>query len=146
RPGLPLAKAAAEAFETGPDVEGLVLVKHGIVTFAEDAAEAYRRMIGLVTLAEERIASARKPVFVVRALPSGIASVAESAPVLRGLCAIPDPATRGLYTRFVLAFRGVKAVRPFVDVADLESYCRPAVATPDLTIRINHPPLIVSPL
>src|SRR5438477_1700394 len=47
RPGLPLAKAAAEAFETGPDVEGLVLVKHGVVTFAEDAAEAYRRLIGL---------------------------------------------------------------------------------------------------
>jgi rhamnose utilization protein RhaD (predicted bifunctional aldolase and dehydrogenase)/NAD(P)-dependent dehydrogenase (short-subunit alcohol dehydrogenase family) len=145
RPGLPLAKAAAEAFETGPDVEGLVLVKHGIVTFAEDAAEAYRRMIGLVTLAEERIARARKPVFAVRALPSGIASVAESAPVLRGLCAIPDPATPGLYTRFVLDFRGGKAVRQFVDGADLERYGRAGVATPDHTIRTKNTPLIVPP-
>src|SRR5437762_10844411 len=44
RPGLPLAKAAAEAFEADPDVEGLVVLKHGIVTFAEDAAQAYRRL------------------------------------------------------------------------------------------------------
>jgi NAD(P)-dependent dehydrogenase (short-subunit alcohol dehydrogenase family) len=115
------------------------------VTFAEDAAEAYRRMIGLVTLAEERIASARKPVFVVRALPSGIASVAESAPVLRGLCAIPDPATPGLYARFVLDFRGGKAVRQFVDGADLERYGRAGVATPDHTIRTKNTPLIVPP-
>src|SRR5207248_2835580 len=145
RPGLPLAKAVAEAFETGPDVEGLVLVKHGIVTFAEDAAEAYRRMIGLVTLAEERIARARKPVFAVRALPSGIVSVAESAPVLRGLCAMPDRATPGLYTRFVLDYRGGKAVRQFVDGADLAGYGRAGVATPDHTIRTKNTPLIVPP-
>jgi rhamnose utilization protein RhaD (predicted bifunctional aldolase and dehydrogenase)/NAD(P)-dependent dehydrogenase (short-subunit alcohol dehydrogenase family) len=145
RPGLPLAKAAAEAFEADPDVVGLVLVKHGVVTFADDAAEAYRRMISLVTLAEERIARGRKPVFVSRALPADIARVPEVAPILRGLCAINDPATPGLYTRFLLDYRSGKAVRQFADGAELERYGRAGVATPDHTIRTKNIPLIVPP-
>jgi rhamnose utilization protein RhaD (predicted bifunctional aldolase and dehydrogenase)/NAD(P)-dependent dehydrogenase (short-subunit alcohol dehydrogenase family) len=145
RPGLPLAKAAAEAFEADPDVVGLVLVKHGVVTFADDAAEAYRRLISLVTLAEERIARGRKPVFVSRALPADIARVPEVAPILRGLCAINDPATPGLYTRFLLDYRSGKAVRQFVDGAELERYGRAGVATPDHTIRTKNIPLIVPP-
>src|SRR5438874_796538 len=119
RPGLPLGGAAAEAFEAAPNVEGLMLLKHGIVTFAEDAAEAYRRMIDLVTLAEERLAHGRKPVFVARALPAGIAGVPEIAPILRGICAIPDPGTPGLYARFVVDFRTGEQVREFVDGAEI---------------------------
>jgi len=145
RPGLPLAKAAADAFEADPDVVGLVLVKHGIVTFAEEVAEAYRHMIDMVTLAEARIARGRKPVFAVRALPSEIAGVAEVAPILRGACAISDPATLGLYKRFVLDFRGGKAVREFVDGAELERCALAGVATPDHTIRTKNYPLIVPP-
>lgn len=143
RPGLPLGKAAAEAFETAPDVEGLVLLKHGIVTFAEDAAEAYRRMIDIVTLAEERIARGRKPVLAARALPRDIARVAEVAPILRGAAAIPDPMASDLYSRFVLDFRTSDAVRQFVDGAELERYARAGVATPDHTIRTKNYPLIV---
>ncbi|HZU90585.1 MAG TPA: class II aldolase/adducin family protein, partial [Stellaceae bacterium] len=44
-PGFLLAKKAAEIFEANPAVEGLVLVKHGIFTFGEDAKESYERMI-----------------------------------------------------------------------------------------------------
>jgi len=142
RPGLPLGKAAVEAFEADPNVEGLVLVKHGIVTFAEDATEAYRRMIELVTMAEARIARGRKPVFVSRSLPHDIASVAEVAPILRGACAIAHPETAGSYARFVLDFRGGEAVRPLVDGAELERYARAGVATPDHTIRTKNYPLI----
>ena len=40
-PGFGLAKAAAKAFEEKPDVEGLILHKHGIFTFGETAREAY---------------------------------------------------------------------------------------------------------
>ena len=44
-PGFGLAKKAAEVFEAKPAVEGLVLLKHGIFTFGDDAREAYERMI-----------------------------------------------------------------------------------------------------
>jgi rhamnose utilization protein RhaD (predicted bifunctional aldolase and dehydrogenase) len=40
-PGFGLAKEAARVFEERPDVEGLILHKHGIFTFGETAREAY---------------------------------------------------------------------------------------------------------
>ncbi len=36
-PGFALAKKAAEIYEADPEVEGLVLLKHGIFTFGDDA-------------------------------------------------------------------------------------------------------------
>src|SRR5215813_12737873 len=40
-PGFALAKKAAAVFEKNSAVEGLILDKHGIVTFGDDAREAY---------------------------------------------------------------------------------------------------------
>src|SRR5258705_9582936 len=62
-PGFLLAKAAAEAYEAAPEVEGLVLLKHGVFSFGETAREAYERMIALVAQAEERLQHGRKRVF-----------------------------------------------------------------------------------
>src|SRR5437764_4810641 len=47
-PGFLLAKAAAEAYEADPGVEGLVLIKHGVFSFGAEAREAYERMIEIV--------------------------------------------------------------------------------------------------
>ena len=44
-PGFALAKKAVETFEKNSNVEGLILDKHGIFTFGNDAREAYERMI-----------------------------------------------------------------------------------------------------
>ena len=44
-PGFGLAKKAIEVFEKNPKCDGLILSKHGIVTFGETAREAYERMI-----------------------------------------------------------------------------------------------------
>src|SRR5256884_6714125 len=51
-PGFRLAKLAAEMFEGKPDAEGMVLLKHGLFTFAADARESYERMIEYVDRAE----------------------------------------------------------------------------------------------
>src|SRR6202045_493182 len=142
-PGFLLAKKAAEMFEAEPDVEGLVLLKHGIFSFGADAREAYDRMIALVTLAEERLARGRKSVFAAAALRAETADVAEIAPILRGACALPDSAMSGLYKRFMLDFRGGPAVRNFVDGAELARYGLAGVATPDHTIRTKNYPLIL---
>src|SRR5437763_8082244 len=96
-PGFLLAKAAAEIFEVDPGVEGLVLIKHGVFSFGEDAREAYERMIAIVGLAEECLARGRSNVFVPAKLPAALARTAEIAPILRGACALPDPATQGIY-------------------------------------------------
>ena len=64
-PGFALAKACAQVHAKHPDVEGLILLKHGIFTFGDNAEEAYGRMIDLVSLAERRLRTGRRnPVFV----------------------------------------------------------------------------------
>ena len=87
-PGFGLAKEAAEVFERKPDVEGLILHKHGIFTFGETAREAYERMIEMVSLAESRLRQGRPIVFPVRKIEAATAEAAEIAPIIRGACAI----------------------------------------------------------
>ena len=73
-PGFGLAKLAAQVYEAKPDVEGLILHKHGIFTFGDTAREAYERMIAHVTRAEQRLAKGRRNVFAAAKLPKAIAS------------------------------------------------------------------------
>jgi rhamnose utilization protein RhaD (predicted bifunctional aldolase and dehydrogenase)/NAD(P)-dependent dehydrogenase (short-subunit alcohol dehydrogenase family) len=142
-PGFRLAKKAAEVFETDSEVEGLVLLKHGIFTFGDTAREAYERMIAAVSLAEQRLARRPTTVFVPARLPSAVAATAEVAPVLRGACATADPSGSGAYRRFILEFRSGAAVLAYVNGAELRRYGQAGVATPDHTIRTKNYPLIV---
>ncbi|MBV8505781.1 MAG: bifunctional aldolase/short-chain dehydrogenase, partial [Alphaproteobacteria bacterium] len=142
-PGFLLAKKAAQVFERDPAVKGLVLLKHGVFTFGDTAQEAYERMIAAVSLAEDRLAHRRKTVFAAARLPEALAGAAEVAPILRGACAIADPAGSGSYKRFILDFRSSAPVLNYVNGADLERYGRAGVATPDHTIRTKNYPLIV---
>ncbi|MBO0737674.1 MAG: class II aldolase/adducin family protein, partial [Alphaproteobacteria bacterium] len=116
-PGFLLAKKAAEIFELDPDVEGLVLLKHGVFSFGETAQQSYERMIAAVSLAEQQLARRRNTVFVPARLPAAIARTAEVAPILRGACAIADPAGSGAYKRFILEFRSSPAVLNYVNGA-----------------------------
>jgi rhamnose utilization protein RhaD (predicted bifunctional aldolase and dehydrogenase)/NAD(P)-dependent dehydrogenase (short-subunit alcohol dehydrogenase family) len=144
-PGFLLAKKAAEVFEADPTVEGLVLIKHGVFSFGDTAREAYERMVAIVSLAEERLARGRRRVFAPAKLPVALAGAAEIAPILRGACAIADPAVPGLYKRFALDFRGGPAIVNFVNGAELSRYGLAGVVTPDHTIRTKNHPLIVPP-
>ncbi len=141
-PGFALAKAAADAFEHDPQVEGLILHKHGIFTFGADAREAYERMIEMVTRAEERLQRGRKAL-AAATLPQQIANSADVAPILRGACALKDDKTEGAWKRFILDFRANNAILNFVNGAQLARYSQAGVVTPDHTIRTKNWPLIV---
>ena len=54
-PGVALAKLAGDVYDAAPAVEGLVLIKHGLFSFADDARQSYERTIELMTRAEERL-------------------------------------------------------------------------------------------
>ena len=62
-PGFDLALAAAAAYDAaaaraaaqGIELEGMVLLKHGLFSFGATAKQSYERMIALVRQAEERI-------------------------------------------------------------------------------------------
>jgi rhamnose utilization protein RhaD (predicted bifunctional aldolase and dehydrogenase)/NAD(P)-dependent dehydrogenase (short-subunit alcohol dehydrogenase family) len=144
-PGFALAQKAAEIYRKNPEVEGLILLKHGIFTFGATAKEAYGCMIRHVTAAEARIAKGRGKVFATRALPKKTATVAEVAPILRGLLAIPLKPQAQEWKRLVLEFRANPQVRAFVDGKDVARYGQAGTATPDHVIRTKQKPLIVAP-
>jgi rhamnose utilization protein RhaD (predicted bifunctional aldolase and dehydrogenase)/NAD(P)-dependent dehydrogenase (short-subunit alcohol dehydrogenase family) len=148
KPGFGLAKKAIEVFEGAPDCEGLILSKHGIVTFGASAREAYDRMIAMVSLAEDFIARNRKSV-AVRGSPNAIekaaTTVARIAPIVRGACSEKNDTIEGAWRRLVLEFRAGDAVLNFVDRGDLERISQAGVITPDHTIRTKNWPLVLTP-
>jgi NAD(P)-dependent dehydrogenase (short-subunit alcohol dehydrogenase family) len=124
-------------------VEGLVLLKHGVFSFSDDAREAYERMIGIATRAEQRLARNRSHVFISAPLPEKVASLAEAAPILRGAASLKDGSTEGVWRRPILDFRCSPAILNYVNGADLIRYGLAGVVTPDHTIRTKNWPLIV---
>ena len=143
KPGFDLARTAAAVFEKGPDVESLVLLKHGIFTFAETAQQAYEGMIEMVTLVEDRLRMGRRRVFATARPAERVASVAEIAPVIRGACNLRDGNGFDGIWRFVLEFRTGPKILDYVNGKELQRYSQAGVATPDHTIRTKNWPMIL---
>jgi rhamnose utilization protein RhaD (predicted bifunctional aldolase and dehydrogenase)/NAD(P)-dependent dehydrogenase (short-subunit alcohol dehydrogenase family) len=142
-PGFKLAKLAADVFDAKPDVEGLILHKHGIFTFGADAREAYERMIAHVSRAEARLAQGRRKVFAPATLPKTMATAADIAPIIRGACAAPPAAAGAEPKRFVLEYRTGAAILNYVNGADVAAYGQSGVVTPDHIIRSKNFPLLL---
>jgi rhamnose utilization protein RhaD (predicted bifunctional aldolase and dehydrogenase)/NAD(P)-dependent dehydrogenase (short-subunit alcohol dehydrogenase family) len=144
-PGFGLAKKAIEVFERGKPSDGLILSKHGIVTFGADAREAYERMIEMVSLAEDLIARRRKSVATGTVAAAKPASLAVIAPIVRGACSEHDAKIEGAWRRLVLDFRPIE---PFADFFAHPGFARLSEAgliTPDHTIRTKNWPLVLPP-
>lgn len=142
-PGFDLAKAVAAAVDAAPDVEGVLLHKHGLFTFGDTARVSYERMIEFVTIAEEAIDKAPDWVARLQSLPEKPAAPAEIAPILRGAAATPHGA--GRYARLIAEFRTSNQIRAFVDGADVADYGTRGVITPDHIIRTKNRYLIAPP-
>jgi rhamnose utilization protein RhaD (predicted bifunctional aldolase and dehydrogenase) len=143
-PGFALAKKAAQVFEKNPAVEGLILDKHGIFTFGDDAREAYERMIEFVTLAEERLRKKGNAKLPGAKLPDRVASVSDVAPIIRGVCAQRDAYGEGAHKRLVLAFRSNDVILNYVNGKDVKRYARAGLITPDHVIRTKPWPLVLA--
>jgi rhamnose utilization protein RhaD (predicted bifunctional aldolase and dehydrogenase)/NAD(P)-dependent dehydrogenase (short-subunit alcohol dehydrogenase family) len=141
-PGFALAKSVADVFDKNPNVEGLVLLQHGIFTVGATAEQAYSRMIAFVTMAEDRLGRQRKPL-AKSVLPAKLASVLEIAPILRGAVALEKNAMAGSAKRQILDFRTNPKILEYVNGAELSRYSQQGVVTPDHTIRTKNWPMIV---
>ncbi len=142
-PGFALAKKAVETFEKNSNVEGLILDKHGIFTFGNDAREAYERMIEFVSLAENHLRKRGNAKLASARLPHQIAALSDVAPVIRGACAQRDAFGEGAHKRLVLDFRSSDSILTYVNGKDLARYARGGPVTPDHVIRTKPWPLIV---
>jgi rhamnose utilization protein RhaD (predicted bifunctional aldolase and dehydrogenase)/NAD(P)-dependent dehydrogenase (short-subunit alcohol dehydrogenase family) len=141
-PGFGLAKRAIEVFKRAQPSDGLILSKHGIVTFGESACEAYERMIAMVSLAEDFIARNSK----LRAVATGqreLEPITVVAPIVRGACSQKDEKVEGAWRRPVLDFRGGETVLRALQ-SDLPRLSEGGVVTPDHTIRTKNWPLVLS--
>jgi rhamnose utilization protein RhaD (predicted bifunctional aldolase and dehydrogenase)/NAD(P)-dependent dehydrogenase (short-subunit alcohol dehydrogenase family) len=143
-PGFGLAKMAAEVYEAKPDVDGLILSKHGIFTFGASARESYERMIEMVALAEKRLTHRRNAVFVARSLPDRVAPYCQVAPILRGACSLKDPVVEGAWRRLICEFRSSPTILNFTNGAEVMRYSQAGVVTSDHLIRTKNWPLVVA--
>jgi rhamnose utilization protein RhaD (predicted bifunctional aldolase and dehydrogenase)/NAD(P)-dependent dehydrogenase (short-subunit alcohol dehydrogenase family) len=143
-PGFALAKKTNEVARKNPDVEGLILLKHGIFSMGATAEEAYVRMIDLVTLAEKRLAKATRKIFPGVSLPGKIAAAADVAPILRGLISLPaKDGGREAAQRFVFEFRTNPGILAYVGGKEIARYSQQGPVTPDHAIRTKGVPLVV---
>ena len=133
KPGFDLSKAAADVYDADPSVIGLVLDKHGLVTFGETAQESYERHIELVSLAEARIA--RSWFGPRRQIVERRGDAARMAIRLRGLLS----RRRHMIVRSDTGPR----VRAFVDRPEVSRVSQQGPATPDHVLRTKRLPLVL---
>jgi len=141
-PGFGLAKKAIEVFERAKPSDGLILGKHGIVTFGETAREAYERMIGMVTLAEGFIARNSRAVVAAKRVRD-TEPVTAISPIVRGACSLKEEKIEGAWRRLVLDFRASDAALHLMNAEDFERIRDAGVITPDHPIRTKNWPLVL---
>lgn len=138
-PGFMLAKKINEIYLKNPNINCLILMNHGIFTFADDAKEAYDLMIKYVSLAERVIRKLKvKRIKQIKSFSTKF-DVHEIAPVLRGLL------SKNKDQKFVINYRLNKHLKYFMNGKNVRSYSSKGTATPDHVIRVKPFPLIITP-
>ncbi len=149
RPGFPLAKAVAEAFEGSPGSVGMVLLKHGLLTWGETARESYERTVGLVSRAEQYL-SARATGKLRAVAATSPAEAAKRylkiAPTLRGLLAVRTGDADRPYQRFVIRSLITEDVLNLVDSNRGKEIALTPPLTADHLIRTKAFPLWIDGL
>jgi len=137
-PGFLLAKSAVEIYERDPEVEGLILINHGIFTFGPSARLAFERMIEAVAAARAYIQS-KAPV----RTPTDSGMVTADYP--RHLAAL-----RGCLRHHregighqVLLCRNSAAIGAFLARPNVAELATRGPATPDHVIRTKQKPLLL---
>jgi rhamnose utilization protein RhaD (predicted bifunctional aldolase and dehydrogenase)/NAD(P)-dependent dehydrogenase (short-subunit alcohol dehydrogenase family) len=137
-PGFPLAKAASRAFaqQAHDGTIGMVLLQHGLFTFADDARESYERTIELVGRAEGYLRAEG-------AWEVPDVDVGESRGPFRHEIAalrrdLSDAAGRPLVVLAAVGARG----RDFARRANVARVSQSGPATPDHVIRTKRVPML----
>jgi rhamnose utilization protein RhaD (predicted bifunctional aldolase and dehydrogenase)/NAD(P)-dependent dehydrogenase (short-subunit alcohol dehydrogenase family) len=132
-PGFALAHLASATFDADPTAEGMVLLKHGLFTWGEDARTSYERHVEFADMSERRLAAGKKTVVQFKRPQT---SAFDVAPVIRGVL---SRHSKGM----VLDHRSTEEVLAFIGSPDLDRLARAGPATPDHVIRIKPWPLVL---
>ena len=138
-PGFMLAKKINEVYSKNPNINCLILMNHGIFTFADDAKEAYSLMIEYVSQAERAIKKLKvKKIKQIKNFSTKF-DVNEIAPIIRGFL------SENKDQKFVVNYRLNKHLKYFINGKNVRSYSSKGTATPDHVIRVKPFPLIITP-
>jgi len=138
-PGFMLSKKVSEIYSINPNINCLILMNHGIFTFADDAKEAYSLMIKYVSQAERAIKKLKvKKIKQIKNFSTKF-TVQEIAPIIRGLSA------NNKDQKFIVNYRLNKHLKYFMNGKNVRSYSSKGTATPDHVIRVKPFPLIITP-
>ena len=132
-PGFVLAKKVAQMTEDidWSTLEGMILMNHGIFSFADDARESYTRMIDLVTEAEQALGED----------PLVSNDTAEASAL--ELAAIRYEVSQAANRPMLVAFDGGVKSCGFAKRSDVKSIATRGPLTPDHVIRTKRIPLVV---
>ncbi len=129
-PGFKLARALLDKMEEIRKSDGIILRKHGIFTFSDNAKESYEKHIEIVTKAEEVIADRVKEPLFTKKFSKIDPDLMQFMPKLRG--AISGNRKKILHLRTDgLAFE-------ISCSEEAEEMCSYGPATPDMLIRTKH--------
>jgi len=138
-PGFMLAKKIYEIYSKNPNINCLILMNHGIFTFANDCMESYNLMIQYVSKAERAVKKLKsKKIKQIKKFPIKF-SVHEIAPIIRGFLSEDKD------QKFVVNYRLNKHLKYFINGKNVRSYSSKGTATPDHVIRVKPFPLIITP-
>jgi len=138
-PGFMLAKKINEVYSKNPKINCLILMNHGIFTFANDCKEAYDLMIKYVSKAENTIRKLKsKKIKQIKKFSTKF-NPHEVAPIIRGLL------SENKDQKFVINYRLNKHLKYFINGKNVRTYSSKGTATPDHVIRVKPFPLIITP-
>jgi len=142
RPGFRLSKEVAEAARAHPEARGVILEKHGLITWGGTLKEAYLGTIEMVSRAEAHIEEAGRGGRVLGAVRVASIPVARR----RELAAVAAPILRGAVSqerRAILHFDDSEKVLEFVGSEAAPTLSQIGPATPDHVLYTKPTPLFV---
>ncbi|NOX91133.1 MAG: bifunctional aldolase/short-chain dehydrogenase [Gammaproteobacteria bacterium] len=140
-PGFVLAKVIRE-LTRGVDwsqLDGMVLMNHGVFSFADDARASYERMIELVTMAEDVLTKAGATV--ASAPPESL--VSGGAAVLQQLADIRRAVSRARGVPGIICRDASPEAVGFANLPNVADIATRGPLTPDHVIRTKRVPLIL---
>jgi len=138
-PGFGLARKINEIYSNNKKINCLILMNHGIFTFADNAKESYDLMIKYVSKAERAIKKLKSKKIKQIKNYSTKFDVHEIAPIIRGLL------SENKDQKFIVNYRMNKNLKYFINGKNVRSYSSKGTATPDHVIRVKPFPLVITP-
>src|SRR5690625_4880312 len=143
RPGFLLSKMIAEAVESNPNAELVLMEKHGLVTWGETSKECYDRTISVIQEAEryienkvneEKLFGGSKFQTIEKA--ERYEMLKEIMPLIRGLVSEDELA--------ILSYKDEEDILQFVNSKEASSLSQIGAACPDHLVHTKRTPLYIN--